>query len=65
MYACVYLDNYDEEIDYLSQLLTFCQENEYEINGDYICEVLSGFNVFENSPNLMNMRLQIPVIFHK
>lgn len=65
MYACVYLDNYDEEIRYARQLRDYCRQNNYHIDGDYICEVLTGFHVFDNDPRSMFMRLQVPVTFQK
>ena len=65
MYACVYLDNYDEEIYYARRLREYCRENRYTIAGDYICEVMTGFHVFDNDPRTMFMRLQVPVTFQK
>lgn len=65
MYACVYLDNYDEEIYYARRLRDYCRENRYTIAGDYICEVMTGFHVFDNDPRTMFMRLQVPVTFQK
>ena len=65
MYACVYLDNYDEEVHYARQLRDYCRKNNYHIAGDYICEVLTGFHVFDNDPRAMFMRLQVPVTFQK
>ncbi len=65
MYACVYLDNYDEEVHYARQLRDYCRKNSYHIAGDYICEVLTGFHVFDNDPRAMFMRLQVPVTFQK
>lgn len=63
MYACIYLDNYDDEIEGAQALLTFCRENNYRVSGDYICEVLTEFNVFDASRRNMYLRLQIPVAF--
>lgn len=65
MYACVYLSNYDEEIHYAKLLLEFCKKNGYCIAGDYICEVMTGFQVFDNDPRSMFLRLQVPVTFQK
>lgn len=65
MYACVYLDNYDDEIAYARQLRAYCQENRYLISGDYICEVMTGFHVFDSDPRKMFLRLQVPVSFPK
>lgn len=63
MYACIYLDNYDDEISYAKKLLRFCKENRYIISGDYICEVMTEFNVFDSDHRNMFLRLQVPVTF--
>ncbi len=63
MYACIYLDNYDDEIAYGKKLLSFCREHGYRISGDYICEVMTEFNVFDNSKRNMFLRLQVPINF--
>lgn len=63
MYACMYLDNYDDELEYAQKLLDFCKENNYTISGDYICEELTEFNIFDDKQRGMFLRLQIPVTF--
>lgn len=63
MFACIYLDDYDDEIDYGTRLLNFCRENGYIIGGDYICEELTEFNVFDGSRRNMFLRLQVPIKF--
>lgn len=63
MFACIYLDDYDDEIDYGTRLLEFCRENGYIIGGDYICEELTEFNVFDDSRRNMFLRLQVPIKF--
>lgn len=65
MYACIYLDNFDDEIPYARKLLDYCREHGYLIAGDYICEELTEFNIFDNSQRSMFLRLQIPVSFQK
>ena len=65
MYACVYLDNYDDEIHYARLLREYCLRNGYRIAGDYLCEVMTGFNVFDSDPRSMFLRLQVPVTFQK
>lgn len=65
MYACIYLDNYDYEIEYAKKLKTYCDENNYQIAGDYICEVMTEFNVFDSNQRSMFLRLQVPVSFPK
>lgn len=63
MYACIYLDNYDDEVSGAHQLLEHCRRSGYRIAGDYICEVMTGFNVFDSDPRRMFLRLQVPVNF--
>lgn len=63
MFACIYLDDYDDEIDFGKRLLAFCWENGYIICGDYICEELTEFNVFDDSRRNMFIRLQVPIKF--
>lgn len=65
MYACIYLDNYDDEMKYANMLKIYCEQNHYEIAGDYICEVMTEFNVFNSNQRNMFLRLQVPVSFSK
>ncbi|MDO4487493.1 MAG: helix-turn-helix domain-containing protein [Eubacteriales bacterium] len=65
MHACIYLDDYDREIDYANKLKEYCRENNYIISGDYICEVLTEFNIFDSQKRNMFLRLQVPVTFKK
>lgn len=65
MYACIYLDNFDDEMPYAKRLLAFCNERGYAISGNYICEVLTEFNVFTCERRSMFLRLQVPISFHK
>ena len=65
MYACIYLDHYDDEIACAGKLLAFCRNNGYRIAGDYLCEVLTEFNVFDGDQRSMFLRLQVPVEFCK
>lgn len=63
MYVCIYLDSFDEEKEYAKRLLEYCEENKYKIVGDYICEVLTEFSVFDDEKRGMFLRLQVPVAF--
>ena len=63
MYACIYLDRYDDEIPYAGRLLDACRDNGWRVDGDYICEVLTEFNVFDSNRRNMFLRLQVPVTF--
>ena len=63
MYACIYLDDYDDEVGCAMRLFDWCREHKYHIAGDYICEVMTEFNVFDNRQRSMFLRLQVPVTF--
>ena len=63
MYACIYLDDFDKEIEYATRLLKFCKDNGYTVAGDYICEVVTELNVFDTDQRSMFLRLQVPVRF--
>lgn len=65
MYACIYADDFDQEQDYACRLLDWCNENHYEIAGDYFCEIMTEFNVFDENQRSMFMRLQVPLHFEK
>lgn len=65
MYACIYLDRYDDEIEYARRLLDFCRKEKYRICGDYVCEVLTEFNIFDSRERAMFLRLQVPVRFER
>lgn len=63
MYACIYLDNFEDEPAYAKRLLEYCKEHAYEVCGDYICEELTEFNVFDSEKRSMFLRLQVPLKF--
>ena len=65
MYACIYLDDFHKEVDYAKKLLHYCQENNFNICGDYICEVMSELSIFDHNERSMFLRLQVPVSFDK
>lgn len=65
MYACIYAGDFESEQGQAEKLLNHCREQGYEIGGDYICEVLTEFNVFDCSKRSMFLRLQVPINFKK
>ena len=62
MFACIYLDDFDQEMEGAKRLLNYCRDM---LNGDYICEEMTELNLFDNKKRNMFMRLQIPVTFSK
>ena len=65
MYACIYLDRYNDEIPCARRLLSFCMDNGCGIAGNYLCEALTEFNVFGSEHRNMFLRLQASVHFCK
>ena len=65
MYACIYLDDFHQEIDSAKRPLDYCRMNNLIIYGDYICEVLSELSMFDHHERSMFLRLQVPVFFKK
>jgi DNA-binding transcriptional MerR regulator len=67
MYACIYVNGYDDEPRYAVKLRDYCRAQHYQISGDYICEIITEMNLFEEEEYQRNMflRLQVPVIFSK
>ena len=63
MYACIYLDHFDDEIEYGIRLRKYCKDHHYEVIGDYICEVLYELDIFESDKREMFFRLQVPIQF--
>ena len=65
MYACIYLDDFHQEIDYAKRLLDYCRMNNLIIYGDYICEVLSELSMFDHHERSMFLRLHRSFAFLK
>ena len=65
MYACIYADDFGAEQDFARRLLGYCRDNDYQVTGDYICEVLTELNLFDCNRRSMFLRLQVPVSFPK
>ena len=45
------------------RLLAFCREQQYDVCGDYLCEVMTEANIFDSDDRRMYLRLQVPVRF--
>lgn len=64
MFATIYCSSFDEEIKSIKKLMSYCQTNHYQICGDYLCEEITEFNVFDENKRNMFLRLQVPVKFN-
>lgn len=65
MFACLYLDDFDQEAEGTRKLLAYCQANRYTPSGDYLCEEMTELNLFDHRKRNMFIRLQVPVTFSK
>lgn len=64
MFVTLYLSSFEDENEGIEKLLGFCKKNNYTIAGDYLCEVITEFNIFDVSKRSMFLRIQIPVKFY-
>lgn len=65
MYASIYLSSFDDEVEYAERLRIYIADHGWDVTGGYICEIMTEFNVFDDSRRSMFMRLQVPVKFNK
>ncbi len=65
MFACLYLDDFDQEAEGARKLLAYCRANRYTPSGDYLCEEMTELNLFDHRKRNMFIRLQVPVTFSK
>ena len=63
MFACIYVDCFEDEAECASRLLRFCREQQYTVCGDYICEVMTEVSIFDSADRHMFLRLQVPLRF--
>lgn len=50
-----------KEAEYAEQLLDYINDHDYAISGDYICEVVGEFPMFDHSQRNMLYKIQIPI----
>ncbi|TQR42866.1 MerR family transcriptional regulator [Paenibacillus popilliae] len=60
-YLCIYCSSFFDEQECANKLLAYVRELDYDIIGDYICEVVVELPVFHHEERNMFMKLQIPV----
>lgn len=62
-FACIYCSSFYKEKSYADMLLKHIKDNNYQIVGDYICEVVTELPVFPQNERNMFIKLQIPIEF--
>lgn len=62
-YLCIYCDAFEKEKVYIQRLLDEIHSRGYQINGDYICEVITEMPIIEDQKRSMYLRLQVPIKF--
>lgn len=63
-YACICFkgeEGFENELYYAEKLLDFVDDNDYEIVGEYLCEVITELPVFNENSRGMFIRLQVPI----
>ncbi len=63
MFVTIYCSSFDEEKESIEKIQEECKKNQYSINGDYLCEEITEFNVFDENKRNMFLRLQVPIRF--
>ena len=61
LYATFYCHTFQEELPALSEFKTALQQQNYQITGDYVCEVVYEKNKTDAMNRTMFIRMQIPV----
>lgn len=65
MYYCVCSDDFYAEKNNARELLRQIRNNGFEVCGDYLCEVLVEFPIFEDNQRNMFYKIEIPVVSRK
>ena len=60
-YVCTYFHSFWREKESAEALFRYIDEKEYQIIGDYVCEVVVELPIFDNNERNMYVRLQIPI----
>jgi len=61
MYVSMCSEDIFQESEHADQLLNYIKENNYTIAGDYLCEVVTEFPVFDKAQRSMLYKIQIPI----
>jgi len=62
MYVSICAEDFYKEDELVERLLDYIQNNNYIISGDYICEVVAEFPMFDKTPRSMLYKIQVPII---
>jgi DNA-binding transcriptional MerR regulator len=65
MYVGICAEDFNREDEFAKRLIDYIHENNYIIKGDYICEVVAEFPMFEKTPRSMLYKIQIPIQLKK
>ena len=60
-YACTYFDDYNKKYEYTQNIKKFIEENGYQINGDFLCEVVADLPFYRKLDRKLFMKAQIPI----
>ncbi len=60
-YVCIYFHSFRNERESAQKLLSYIDEEGYEIIGDYVCEVVVELPIFDDNERNMYVRLQVPI----
>ena len=61
-YYCLCSENFDDERENAIRLLNEIRDKGFTVNGDYVCEVIIDFPVFDVESRKMFYKIQIPVM---
>lgn len=64
-YVSLCSEDISKEAKYARLLLDYIKDNNYTITGDYICEVVAEFPIFDKAQRSMLYKIQIPVRLKK
>lgn len=60
-FLCIYCDSFEQEKECADQLRTYISNHDYEITGDYICEVVIELPIFYHNERHLHIKIQIPI----
>ena len=63
-YLCIYCNGFEKEKEYMGRLVEEIRTRDYQVTGDYICEVVAEVPM-DMQERGMFLRLQVPVSFRK